>query len=855
MKSLRIAIDLLRRALDAANKGGDFTFVTLATSWLCLVRLIAGDPLSDVQREVELGRAVAQRWGIGGDLILMPLLALVRTLRGLTLKFGCFDSEEIDESSFERLLASSPYLRAHACLYWIGKMQARYFAGDSAGALEASLKAQPLLQVLTGYIDVAEYHFFTALSRAACCDSVTADERGQHMEALAAHHRRLDIWADHCPENFENRAALVGAEIARIEGRDLDAMRLYERAIHSSRTSGFVHNEALAYERASAFYRARGFEDFAHTYLGSARACYAAWGADGKVWQLDQLHPGLKPAQPPSGLTSTITAPVEGLDLATLIQVSQAISGEIVLERLLDTVMRKAMEHAGAERAILIAPRGEELEVEAEARAGPDGGIVNLRAASGASRPEALLRYVVRTRDSVILDDALGGNPFFADPYFVENRVRSVLCLPLMTQAKLSGVLYLENNLAPGIFTSGRIAVLRVLASQAAISLENTRLYRDLEDREAKIRRLVDANIVGIIVADLDGMIVEANDAFLRIVGYDRDDLVLGRMSWSDLTPPEWAASDLRALTQLDATGTAQVYEKEYFRKDGSRVPVLIGAALFKEGGTQGVAFVLDLTERKRAQDALNQAGAELARVSRVTALSALTASIAHEVNQPLAGIITNAGTCLHMLDSTPANISGARETARRVLRDGNRASDVIKRLRALYSKREFTREPLDLNEAAQEVIALLSNEFQRIGLESQLSDALPAVSGDRIQLQQVILNLLRNAVEAMADVEDRPRRLLIKTEREEGGNVRLTVQDSGVGLSAQTLESLFDAFRTTKSGGMGIGLFVCRSIIERHGGRLWAQPNQGTDGATFSFSIPCDAVLPLGAHHTELAP
>src|SRR5262249_34486333 len=210
-------------------------------------------------------------------------------------------------------------------------------------------------------------------------------------------------------------------------------------------------------------------------------------------------------------------------------------------------------------------------------------------------------------------------------------------------------------------------------------------------------------------------------------------------------------------------------FEKEYFRKDGSRVPVLIGVASFGGTGNQGVAYVVDLTERKRAQDALNNAGAELARVSRVTALSALTASIAHEVNQPLAGIITNAGTCLHMLDSTPANISGARETARRVLRDGNRASDVIKRLRALYSKRDFTRESLDLNEAAHEVICLFSTELQRsdIILQSELAGGLPVVTGDRIQLQQVILNLLHNAAEAMAEVTERPRQLLIKTERE----------------------------------------------------------------------------------------
>ena len=190
------------------------------------------------------------------------------------------------------------------------------------------------------------------------------------------------------------------------------------------------------------------------------------------------------------------------------------------------------------------------------------------------------------------------------------------------------------------------------------------------------------------------------------------------------------------------------------------------------------------------------------------------------------------------------SDIDGARETARRTIRDGNRASDVVTRLRALFSKREFTLEPLDLNEAVREVIAISSNDFQRnrIVLQSELADGLPMATGDRVQLQQVILNLVRNASDAMVDVHDRPRQLLIRTEREDANRVRVSVRDGGVGLSPQSLDSLFDAFYTTKTGGMGIGLFVSRSIIERHHGRLWAEPNQGTPGATFSFSIPCEA-------------
>jgi PAS domain S-box-containing protein len=252
------------------------------------------------------------------------------------------------------------------------------------------------------------------------------------------------------------------------------------------------------------------------------------------------------------------------------------------------------------------------------------------------------------------------------------------------------------------------------------------------------------------------------------------------------------------------------------------------------------VGAVQDVTASKSAQEALNRARSELAHVARITTVSALTASIAHEVNQPLSGIITNAGTCLRMLAADPPDIDGARETARRTIRDGNRASDVIARLRALFSKKEFTLEPLDLNEATREVIALSSNDLQRnrIILQSELTDDLPTITGDRIQLQQVILNLLRNASDAMVDVHDRPRQLLIRTEREDGDRVRVTVRDAGVGVDGQNMDKLFSPFYTTKSGGMGIGLSVSRSIVERHQGRLWAEPNDGP-GATFSFSIP----------------
>jgi C4-dicarboxylate-specific signal transduction histidine kinase len=261
------------------------------------------------------------------------------------------------------------------------------------------------------------------------------------------------------------------------------------------------------------------------------------------------------------------------------------------------------------------------------------------------------------------------------------------------------------------------------------------------------------------------------------------------------------------------------------------------------------VGALQDVTETMVSEEALNRARSELAHVARVATMSTLTASIAHEVNQPLSGIVTNASTCLRMLDAVPPNVEGARETARRTIRDGHRASDVITRLRTLFSKKEFTLESLDLNEAIREVLALSLSDLQRhrVVLRSELADDLPPVVGDRVQLQQVILNLLRNASDAMSGVDDRPRHLVVSTERDEGDRVRVTVRDAGVGVDPERMDKLFETFYTTKSGGMGIGLSVSRSIVERHHGRLWVEPNDGP-GATFAFSIPCGPRSGAGA-------
>jgi predicted ATPase/signal transduction histidine kinase len=836
---------LMTEAFEIGSSKGDMAFASYNSRNLMTHLLMAGMPLVQVQREAEQAMAFARKLQLGLPAErFIEQLELVRKLRGVAVDTGPADDEwatgDVD---------AHPQLAMMVCYHWVFRLEERFMAGDLPAALDAAARVDGIRWAMRSSIEEAEYDFYAALATAAACDGAAAKERERHLGALAAHFERIRLSAEHCPENFANRKALIAAELARLEGRDLEAEHLYEDAVRLARDHGFVQNQALASELAGRFHAGRGLDTIAGAYLRNARDCYERWGALGKVGQLDARYPQLR-TRAVAGSPTTIDKPLAELDVETVDKASQTLSSEMALPSLLEKLLRLAVEHAGAERGLLILLHGDEPHIEAAATTHHGDVQVTLRRirVTPSDLPQSALHYVLRTHERLILDDASAEGLDRDDEYVRHTQPKSVLCLPIFKQARVIGALYLENNLTTCAFTSGRVAVLDFLASQAAIWLDNARLYSDLQRSEAWLKEAQHLSSTGSFYwrADLD--VVEFSEQMFRIYELDPGGPVSMARIASRIHP-----DDLPIMQEMIDVARGPGKDLDYLYR--ARMPDLSVKYLHmvahgvrnKDGRLEYIGAIQDVTQRRLSEEALGKVQSELAHVARVTSLGVLTASIAHEVNQPLAGIVTNASTCLRMLGADPPNLDGARETTRRMIRDGHRAADVITRLRALFVRKGAATEAVDLNEATREVIALSGSELRQSGvqLRTELAAGLPAVTGDRVQLQQVILNLLLNAADAVRSVDDRPRLVWVRTAREDGDRVRLVVQDAGIGIDAKAIPRLFEAFYSTKAGGMGIGLSVSRSIIESHHGRLWAAANEGSAGASFAFSLPCSPESP----------
>jgi PAS domain S-box-containing protein len=450
----------------------------------------------------------------------------------------------------------------------------------------------------------------------------------------------------------------------------------------------------------------------------------------------------------------------------------------------------------------------------------------------GMSRLATVIKTFIHPEDTNRLMETVRQSLATGDPYAMKYRMRGAD----------DAYRWVEGRAEPLRDQSGAIVHWYAIAIDID---DQMRLYSDLEEREAKIRRLVDSDIIGIVIWDIDGTLIDANDTFLRMVQYDREDVKAG-LRWFDMTPPDWQEVHAHEeAEELMRTGKMQVREKEYFRKDGSRVPVLIGGAFFEGQSRQGVAYILDLTERKRAEaaqmlaeEALRQTSDELAKATQAASLAELSASIAHEVNQPLAAIVANSHACHRWLSAEPPNLDRARLTSERIIRDANSAADVVSRIRALFRQSVKATSSTALSSAIADLRNLIAEEAlrNRVRINVEVESDLPLVALDRVQVQQVLINLTRNGMQAMDSVAD--GRVLGIRVRREGHMVQTEISDCGPGVEFPN--RIFEPFFTTKEHGMGMGLAICRSIVESHGGRLWVEENE-PHGARFIFTLPIE--------------
>ncbi|KYC43851.1 histidine kinase [Scytonema hofmannii PCC 7110] len=532
---------------------------------------------------------------------------LLTNLRGLTHHNLTLSDAEFDESLALSIITDAGFVSG-IIFYHIVKLVVFFTYGEYLEALNSALQLSALPVTTLALPIETDYILYYSLTLTAVYPTVSCEEQERFWQILAKHQRQLEYWANHCQANFLHKSQLVGAEMARIENRDLEAMHLYEQSIRSARKHGFVQYEALAHELAAKFYLDREFETIAKTYLQEAKNAYVRWGAMGKVKQLEECYPHIFPHQVPVS-NSTFLSMGEQLDFLSVVKASQTISSEIVFSRLLEILMQIAMEQAGAEQGYLLLEREENLAIEVEAKVDLQQEINVLRPVFEGEIsqviPLSILNYVQRTQETAIAHNATEHDLFSKDEYIIQKQPKSILCLPITRQSNLLGILYLENNLIPGAFTHGKLSVLEILATQIAISLENARLYQGLAESQEQLNLALKSAQIGVWSWDILNNRFDCDEQIYQMFGITPETFIGSLEAVLDRLHPDDRQLLTQSLNQAIQEGVEHNLEYRIIRDDGTiRYAACRGKPFFKEAGEaiciKGV--ILDITERKQAE-------------------------------------------------------------------------------------------------------------------------------------------------------------------------------------------------------------------------------------------------------------
>ncbi|HKP98368.1 MAG TPA: AAA family ATPase [Fibrobacteria bacterium] len=857
-KPIATSVAILEKGFAAAVNIGDLLSAGYNIPWLIWYWVETGRPLEEVRKEARKYAAFAKQ---SRNEMSHQVAALeqqfVAALMGLTQGPMSFDDDSFSEAECLALLDRTKYVSGNA-IHAFSRQSLAFIYGRYDESLRYSLEAEGRLAEAMSSVCEVSQTFYHALTLAALYADAPAGRQSEYADTLARKLELLRLWSEGCPENFRGRHDLVAAEVARIEGRDRDAMALYDRAIRSAGENGATHIEALANESASRYYRGIGLERIADACLRDARAAYGRWGANGKVKELDRLYPQLREQWSFSQTRTTAVGTAE-IDVLSVIKASQAISGEIILDRLLGRLGQVMLEYAGARKAVVLLNRDGNLEISAESSLDGEGAIQSIvlspptPLASASSLPGSIAKYVARTRQSVLLDDATADARFSKDEYIIERRCKSVYCLPLLRQTELVAVICLENDLVVGAFTADRQEILEVLAAQAAVSLDNARLYDDLKREnegrrraEERFSKVFHASPTPIAVLRLrDRVFVDVNESYLKALGYSREE-VIGSTP-SDLGLMDESAPHRRTppLQKGEGIGIEEVTIRT--KSGGARVMLTSVETIELAGEACALSASVDITERMQVEEQLRHS-------QKMDALGRMVGGIAHDFNNLLMAITGFTAMALKKIGPEQK----AHEELQEVQEAGDRAFGLTRQLLA-YSRKQILEPKIwDLNTIVSGVEKLLKRLIgENIRLTTSLSAEVDLIEVDRGQTEQVIMNLAVNARDAMPEGGS----LSVETanvcldeayaathpEVVPGGYVMLSVTDTGTGMSPEIQARIFEPFFTTKEvgKGTGLGLAVVYGIVKQSGGSIdiksetGAGPHAGPTGTTFRIYFP----------------